>query len=373
MVLLGLGILAASLTFFLYRIDLFRWRQLLDFGKRRREDGRRITQKKDEDAGRTERKESSSQAKIQMDELETFPMVEKPFLVNAPEISIQLPGDGTSESKEGETTPKAKDFKSAKLRPSDEHNKSPAFRIDSPTRNEYQSITKSPSDPPRIAEQLRQTPQSLMPPPSLSRSSNLQAQRHQPNTLMSAAPPRSSTFLKPLPKTTGSLNPPPSAASTLRGPPRGSPNGLTPPPSQLTSSTFSPNSSSKPSRKVLLSPGHSPLDWAHLTTDPPTPTFLRGANIPPQLIRVPPSLLKYQNGRKGRDAWSTWHGKVYNLTPYLDFHPGGRGELLRGAGKVGEAERLFLEIHPWVNWENMLSKCLVGFYVEQEPKGENEE
>lgn len=40
---------------------------------------------------------------------------------------------------------------------------------------------------------------------------------------------------------------------------------------------------------------------------------------------------------------------------------------MRGAGKIGDAEKLFLEIHPWVNWESMLGECLIGILV-----GENE-
>ena len=35
-------------------------------------------------------------------------------------------------------------------------------------------------------------------------------------------------------------------------------------------------------------------------------------------------------------------GKVYNVTPYLDFHPGGVDELMRGAGK--DATTLFDEV-----------------------------
>ena len=54
------------------------------------------------------------------------------------------------------------------------------------------------------------------------------------------------------------------------------------------------------------------------------------------------------------------------MTPYRDFHPGGVGELMRGAGKVGIAEKLFNEIHPWVNWEGMLGECLVGILVSEE-------
>jgi cytochrome b involved in lipid metabolism len=82
-------------------------------------------------------------------------------------------------------------------------------------------------------------------------------------------------------------------------------------------------------------------------------------------------MLAQRNGRKGRDAWGTWQGRVYNMTPYKDFHPGGVGELMRGAGKVGIAEKLFAEVHPWVNWEGMLGECLVGILVgEGEGTGE---
>lgn len=47
----------------------------------------------------------------------------------------------------------------------------------------------------------------------------------------------------------------------------------------------------------------------------------------------------------------------------MKFHPGGVGELMRGAGKVEDGERLFEEVHPWVSWENMLGECLVGILV----------
>ncbi|MCJ1365036.1 hypothetical protein MMC16_004155 [Acarospora aff. strigata] len=152
--------------------------------------------------------------------------------------------------------------------------------------------------------------------------------------------------------------PPPSAASTLRAPSsKSAPNNSLAP----TTSTQPP--SSRKSKKVILSPGHSPLDWALLTKSPASSSNLRGVNVPPHLIRVPPSLLKHMNGRKGRDAWSVWQGKVYNITPYLPFHPGGDGELMRGAGK--EAGKLFNEVHPWVNWEGMLAECLVGVLVDE--------
>jgi cytochrome b involved in lipid metabolism len=39
--------------------------------------------------------------------------------------------------------------------------------------------------------------------------------------------------------------------------------------------------------------------------------------------------------RKKDDAWSVFNGKVYNITPYMDFHPGGASQLMKCAGKDG--------------------------------------
>lgn len=64
---------------------------------------------------------------------------------------------------------------------------------------------------------------------------------------------------------------------------------------------------------------------------------------------------------------------MYNLSPYMKFHPGGVAELMKGAGRVEDGERLFREVHPWVSWENMLGECLVGVLVsEHEVVGGNE-
>jgi len=53
----------------------------------------------------------------------------------------------------------------------------------------------------------------------------------------------------------------------------------------------------------------------------------------PTLLRVTPSMLKQHNTRQ--DAWTAINGKVYNVTPYLAFHPGGEKELMRVAGRDG--------------------------------------
>ncbi|KAK6949120.1 hypothetical protein Daesc_009193 [Daldinia eschscholtzii] len=117
----------------------------------------------------------------------------------------------------------------------------------------------------------------------------------------------------------------------------------------------------KPSRKVTLEPGRSPLDWARLANNPSSDLRNLGPGAP--YLRVTPSMLRRQTGRKGKDAWTVLGGRVYNITPYLPFHPGGEPELLRAAGRDGS--KLFGEIHPWVNYETMLSSCLIGLLVEE--------
>lgn len=89
------------------------------------------------------------------------------------------------------------------------------------------------------------------------------------------------------------------------------------------------------------------------------------------MLRISPSQLALHNGRRNAPAWSAWQGKVYNIGPYLPYHPGGKGELLRAAGKSGDVvEKMFMEVHPWVNWDNMLASCVVGILVKE---GEGDE
>jgi cytochrome-b5 reductase len=58
------------------------------------------------------------------------------------------------------------------------------------------------------------------------------------------------------------------------------------------------------------------------------------------------------------DAWVILRGKVYNLTPYMPFHPGGKAILLSTAGK--DCTALFDKYHRWVNSDFLLKNCLIG-------------
>ncbi|ELR03108.1 hypothetical protein VC83_03438 [Pseudogymnoascus destructans] len=174
------------------------------------------------------------------------------------------------------------------------------------------------------------------------------------NSAQRASDSRGAPRLNPIPLVQPPLRSVYSASPPGRSPApnRGGNFSLAPPP---THSSIPP----KPRLKVGLTPGHSPLDWAKLSEAPNA--NLRGLPADTPYLKVTPSQLRHYTGRKGKDAWTVLGGKVYNITPYLPYHPGGEPELMKCAGRDGT--KLFAEIHPWVNWEGMLGACLVGIAV----------
>ncbi|XP_034553928.1 cytochrome b5 reductase 4 [Notolabrus celidotus] len=103
--------------------------------------------------------------------------------------------------------------------------------------------------------------------------------------------------------------------------------------------------------KVALKPGHSLMDWIRFAKSGKDLTGLRG-----RLIEVTQEELLKHNTRE--DCWTCIRGMVYNVTPYMDYHPGGEEELMKAAGIDGT--ELFDQVHRWVNYESMLKECLVG-------------
>ena len=105
----------------------------------------------------------------------------------------------------------------------------------------------------------------------------------------------------------------------------------------------------KVSRKVQLAPGHGALDWANLKNSGrdlrvrlihlPRSSHTHHGSVDydrqgvDTLMRIPPSVLKQHNKRD--DIWMALYGKVYNVTAYMPYHPGGEKELMRVAGRDG--------------------------------------
>ncbi|EXF75689.1 hypothetical protein CFIO01_04622 [Colletotrichum fioriniae PJ7] len=259
---------------------------------------------------------------------------------SSPNPAIPAPPMVTEPETEEQTTPKATPAAPAASVPSftlEEPSKAPAppslgASLSSPSGSSLGKGSMPPPPPPST------TSANMMPPPA--------------PTPRGPVPPRLAAF--------PAMNSPQRARGPVpnRGPAPGSSSSLgsslAPPP---THSAKAP----KPTRKVILTPGHSPLDWARISGPN---ADLR--NLPPSTpyLKVTPSMLKKMTGRKGKDAWMALGGRVYNISPYLPYHPAGEPELLRGAGR--DATKLFGEIHPWVNYETMLSACLVGLLVDEE-------
>lgn len=231
-----------------------------------------------------------------------------------PPLPLPTAPDITTSSSSGETTPKAS-----------------ATTLDEPVP----TLTLSGDDKPYAP----QAPQLL----SSSSSASSASLKPASSSMPPPPPPRLSTL----------ASRPPTLAPLASSRPNPLPPRLTQPRQPGSSTLALPPSHgsvpSKPSRAVVLTPGHSPLDWARLSSSPHVDLRnLPGGPSAPYL-RVTPSMLKKMTGRKGKDAWTAMGGKVYNITPYLPFHPGGEAELLRGAGR--ESTKLFGEVHPWVNYE----------------------
>ncbi|CUS20578.1 LAQU0S01e09824g1_1 [Lachancea quebecensis] len=140
--------------------------------------------------------------------------------------------------------------------------------------------------------------------------------------------------------------------------------------------------------KVVLKPGHSALDWSELSarrgtqgqlvtgitklvTDPeiqqlnnPQALMALQHNVPSFKIYPPIKITKaqLQKHSTAEDCWCLLNQRVYCISSYLDFHPGGAEILLKtAAGK--DATALFNKYHRWVNYERLLETCLVGVYV----------
>lgn len=121
---------------------------------------------------------------------------------------------------------------------------------------------------------------------------------------------------------------------------------------------LTPPNRGPPRKKVTLQPGHSPLDWARLNQITPRHE-LRGVPPnapPPQMIKVNRDEVKKHKVQN--DCWTIINNKVFNITPYVNFHPGGVDEIMKCAGRDGTA--LFNKYHSWVNVDRMLENCFIG-------------
>ena len=70
----------------------------------------------------------------------------------------------------------------------------------------------------------------------------------------------------------------------------------------------------------------------------------------------------------GGACWAALRGRVYDLGPYLRFHPGGAALLERAAGT--DCTAAFNASHAWVNGDALLAACLIGPLAKKSGSGE---
>lgn len=62
--------------------------------------------------------------------------------------------------------------------------------------------------------------------------------------------------------------------------------------------------------------------------------------------------------RTHSDCWTIFRGFVYDVSMYVDYHPGGRNEIMKGAGT--DCTNEFLKAHPWVSADGLIGRLCLG-------------
>jgi cytochrome b involved in lipid metabolism len=133
----------------------------------------------------------------------------------------------------------------------------------------------------------------------------------------------------------------------------------------MASDTRPPAVNGKVREKVALKPGFHLADWVRLTQ---VSKDLSGLNGNP-MHKI--SLKELSEHNSQFDCWVAYKGKVYNISNYLPYHPGGAEILKKSAGK--DCTVLFDKYHRWVNCDQILGKCQVGFLQAELSSFEDEE
>jgi len=83
----------------------------------------------------------------------------------------------------------------------------------------------------------------------------------------------------------------------------------------------------------------------------PNPTFIPG--------KTPLTMDEVKKHQIPGDMWTVLRGKVYNIAPYVDYHPGG-GDILIDLAAGQDCTDEFEKHHPWISADGLLGKCCLG-------------
>lgn len=129
-----------------------------------------------------------------------------------------------------------------------------------------------------------------------------------------------------------------------------------PPPRRLKAGSFdldNPMGPPPPRRKFGLRKGFGLQDWVKLTKSAKDLAQRKGA----PLRQITPAEVRQHS--KVNDGWFSLKGKVYNIGPYLPYHPGGEAILKKILGS--DATALFDKYHRWVNIDGLVGVLQVGY------------
>jgi cytochrome b involved in lipid metabolism len=106
-------------------------------------------------------------------------------------------------------------------------------------------------------------------------------------------------------------------------------------------------------------------DWKRLLASSKDLAQLKGAslrrNIPLEEIRL---------HNKNHDGWIILRGNVYNIGPYLPYHPGGIEIFKNVLGK--DASSMFDKYHRWVNIDGLIGPLMIGTAASAGTKNSNQ-
>uniref|UniRef100_A0A7S1ZJY9 Cytochrome b5 heme-binding domain-containing protein n=1 Tax=Trieres chinensis TaxID=1514140 RepID=A0A7S1ZJY9_TRICV len=130
-----------------------------------------------------------------------------------------------------------------------------------------------------------------------------------------------------------------------------------PPPKAAARRPQASSKASKPAaavsrRKVGVRKGFGLYDWTVLLRHARDLAQRKGAPLRP----ITREEIKEHSSE--HDAWISLNGKVYNITPYLAYHPGGINIMKPCLGR--DATALFNKYHRWVNVDGLVGALLLG-------------
>ena len=102
--------------------------------------------------------------------------------------------------------------------------------------------------------------------------------------------------------------------------------------------------------------GSSHLDWMKLNLNDQPPKLTTKEVTAKATRWISKEELK--SHRSPSDAWISIKGQVYDITSYLQFHPGGAKILLATSGR--DATELFDKYHRWIDASYLLESKVMG-------------